>query len=546
MTRVTPEQSPVYWADGGGSRAVYDSLQEILVELRAAVASDRAIALYQPTGISGNEFFVLSDSCEEALEPAMASEPLRLNQSLDSDIPGHAVGVVGRSGLRPFALHLASSLAMPWRDPFGRGVVLVGIDVDGAHVQSLERLAGVTDAPRLARALRESRVNGTLQIQRQLSTALRSVLAADTSGAGPMGRLRSLVDTARVLLASDAAYLALPEEEPTGTHYYFASFSHVYTPDFRRLRMEFGQGLGGLARSEGRVVSSMDYACDERLVEAPVTETLDEGILSAVAAPLVRGGNAVQGVLYVGNRSPRPYSETDERLLSEFAEYASLLMDTPEFKASAQSARVGRMREDFAHAIHDSVVRSLVEIGFTAEQAAAQVGQGAAATSVEAIRQAAAEALQTLREELSGLVPPGAAEISVSEVLDSITSVHARLGVSRSVFILGPMTEAPLPSHIGEAIIQVGAEALTNALKHSDCATQTISIDSSATSVRLRVTDDGQGSPLLQLPPAQLAGMGHMGLTSMRRRAARIGASLTIASSAGEGTEVCLDVPRTW
>ena len=75
----------------------------------------------------------------------------------------------------------------------------------------------------------------------------------------------------------------------------------MYTPDFRQLRMEFGQGLGGLARREVRVVSSMNYAQDTRLLAAPVTETQDEGILSAVAAPLVRAQD-VHGVLYVGSR----------------------------------------------------------------------------------------------------------------------------------------------------------------------------------------------------------------------------------------------------
>ncbi|MGY1781949.1 ATP-binding protein [Geodermatophilus sp. SYSU D01036] len=543
---MIPEAAQVYWADGGGSRAVFDSLREILVELRAAVLSERAIALYQPTGTAGSDFFVLSDSCSAGLEPAIANEPLRLNQSLDTLAPVSVSGVAARSRLRPFGLHLASALAMPWRDPFGRGVVLVGIEVDGRECQSLQRLSGVADLPRLTRTLGESRLNGTLHIQRQLSSALRSVLAADTSGAGPMGRLRSLVDTARVLLRSDAAYLALPEQEPSGTHYYFASFSQVYTPDFRHLRMEFGQGLGGLARRTGRVVTSIDYARDERLLEAPVSETLDEGVLSAVAAPLTRSGSGVDGVLYVGNRTPRPYSETDERLLGEYAEYVSLLMNTSEFKESAQSARLGRLREDFAHAIHDSVVRRLVEIGFTAEQAAASAEDGAAAASVEAIRQAAADALQTLRAELSELVPRGPAQMSVSQVLDSITSVRARPGVSRTVLVIGPMTETPLPSHVAEAVVQVGAEALTNSLKHSGCTMQTISIDSSATGVTLRVTDDGRGSPLVDLDPAQLSSMGHLGVTSMRRRAARIGASLTIDSSIDEGTRVCLDVPRTW
>lgn len=543
---MIPEAAQVYWADGGGSRAVFDSLRDILVELREAVLSQRAVALYQPTGSRGGDFFVLSDSCSAGLEPAIANEPLRLNQPLDPLVPTSLSGVAAQSKLRPFSLRLTSALAMPWRDPFGRGVVLVGIEVDGGESQSLERLSGVADVPRLTRTLRESRLSGTLHIQRQLSSALRSVLAADTSGAGPMGRLRSLVDTARVLLRSDAAYLALPEQEPSGTHYYFASFSKVYTPDFRHLRMEFGQGLGGLARRKGRVVSSIDYARDERLLEPPVNETLDEGILSAVAAPLTRGGSGVHGVLYVGNRTPRPYSETDERLLSEFAEYVSLLMDTSEFKESAQSARLGRLREDFAHAIHDSVVRSLVEIGFTAEQAAASAEDGAAAASVEAIRQSAADALQTLRAELSELLPRGPAQMSVSQVLDSITSVKARPGVSRTVLVLGPMTETPLPSQVAEAVIQVGAEALTNSLKHSGCTRQAISIDSSATSITLRVTDDGRGSPIVNLDPAQLSSMGHLGLTSMRRRAARIGASLTIISSVDEGTQVCLDVPRTW
>ena len=61
-------------------------------------------------------------------------------------------------------------------------------------------------------------------------------------------------------------------------------------------------------------------------------------------------------------------------------------MDTPEFKAAEQSARASRMREDFAHAIHDSVVRSLVQIGFTDEQAAVSARDDAAAASVNAIR----------------------------------------------------------------------------------------------------------------------------------------------------------------
>ena len=533
----------VYWADGAGSRAVFDSLMAILDELRAAVVSDRALALYQPATSAYDQYFVLSDSCRDSLEPALANERLRVDRPQDLLEAGQVLHFAASSALRPLRLRLASAVALPWSDAFGRGVVLVGTHEDELPGENLKRLQATADVARLTRALRESRVSGTLDIQRQLTAALRTVLAADVSGAGTLGRLRSLVDTARVLLRSDAAYLALPEE-PSGTHYYFASFSQVYTPDFRQLRMEFGQGLGGLARREGRVVSSMNYAQDTRLLAAPVTETQDEGILSAVAAPLVRAQD-VHGVLYVGSRWPRPYSDTDERLLAEFADYAGLLMDTPEFKAAEQSARASRMREDFAHAIHDSVVRSLVQIGFTAEQAAVSACDDAAAASVNAIRQAAADALRTLRHELSELSTPGPAQVGLGQVLESITSVPCRPGVARTVLVHGSRTETALPAAVAEALVQIGAEALTNSLRHSGCTTETISFDSSPTGITVNVTDNGTGSALLALDSAELSALGHLGLASMRRRAARIGAALTVTSSQ-DGTCVCLDIPRSW
>lgn len=88
-------------------------------------------------------------------------------------------------------------------------------------------------------------------------------------------------------------------------------------------------------------------------------------------------------------------------------------------------------------------------------------------------------------------------------------------------------------------------EALTNSLRHSGCTTETISFDSSPTGITVNVTDNGTGSALLALDSAELSALGHLGLASMRRRAARIGAALTVTSSQ-DGTCVCLDVPRSW
>jgi signal transduction histidine kinase len=69
-----------------------------------------------------------------------------------------------------------------------------------------------------------------------------------------------------------------------------------------------------------------------------------------------------------------------------------------------------------------------------------------------------------------------------------------------------------------------------------------IEAESSAGTLRLRVTDDGVG-----LPPGftvdQAARSGHFGLLGTTERAARIGASLHLTRPATGGTEVTIALP---
>jgi signal transduction histidine kinase len=59
--------------------------------------------------------------------------------------------------------------------------------------------------------------------------------------------------------------------------------------------------------------------------------------------------------------------------------------------------------------------------------------------------------------------------------------------------------------------------------------------------VRLRVSDDGVG---IDPQIAQRGRDSHFGLQSMRERATRIGAQLSVLTSHGTGTEVTLIVPH--
>lgn len=537
----TESAARIYWADGAGSRAVYTSLQSVLQELQAPLLGNRAVALYRPTGMTRG-YFVLSDSCDEPGQAAIGNEQLTLNQRLDLEQPQTVSGVEATSTLRPFTLSFDRAVSIPWRDPFGRGVALIGVnDIQHVLAEHLHR----AEVDRLVETLKASRLRGTLTLQRNLGAAVRSVLDAGAARAGRVGRLNALVTSARDIFGSDTAYLALPEE-PDTTKYYFASMANVNTPQFRQLRMRFEQGLGGLARTQGKVVRSLRYAEDDRMQAPPVTVTAEEGISSAMAAPLFSDG-AVRGAIYIGNRRPTPFSETDERVLEEFADYVGLLMGNPDYQEAVQASQASRLREDFAHAIHDSVVRSLVQIGFTAEQASATAQHDAASQSITQIQVVAEEALTQLREELSGLtLQPTDGMTELGPVVQQITAVPLHSGAARNVYLDPAIEHESVPEDVAETLVQIGAEALTNSLRHSQARTERVQLVSTPTEVKLTISDDGHGSDQLQGAHEELLRGGHFGVSSMFRRAARVGGRLDITSSPMSGTTITLRVPKAW
>jgi len=84
-------------------------------------------------------------------------------------------------------------------------------------------------------------------------------------------------------------------------------------------------------------------------------------------------------------------------------------------------------------------------------------------------------------------------------------------------------------------------EALNNVVKHAGACNVTIALDLQPDRTTLRVVDDGAGFDLAVLEPSNGR---HLGLVSMRERAAEIGGSLDLHSHLGQGTEVVVVVPR--
>jgi len=94
-------------------------------------------------------------------------------------------------------------------------------------------------------------------------------------------------------------------------------------------------------------------------------------------------------------------------------------------------------------------------------------------------------------------------------------------------------------SAVGRNILLVGLEALHNCARHAEARSVSLELSQGGRRWLLTIRDDGKGID------AASDGRG-FGLETMRRRADEIGASLEIASTAGQGTSVVLTFdPRT-
>lgn len=111
-------------------------------------------------------------------------------------------------------------------------------------------------------------------------------------------------------------------------------------------------------------------------------------------------------------------------------------------------------------------------------------------------------------------------------------NVAFRVVVQGTPKVLHPM--------IRDEIYRIGHEALTNAFRHSSAESIEAELEYGAEGLRLVVRDNGSGFDPQVL---QKKSESHWGLTGMRERAKRIGATFRVLSREGAGTEVDLWVP---
>ncbi|MBM7816182.1 signal transduction histidine kinase [Brevibacterium paucivorans] len=202
---------------------------------------------------------------------------------------------------------------------------------------------------------------------------------------------------------------------------------------------------------------------------------------------------------------------------------------------NAREATLGEERSRIARELHDSTVKSLVGINLLS--ATIQKQPQNAVKTAELIQAAATSAIAESRQLLSSLRQGDAANFDETlqaslEEIEVVHGVEVRLSNEGGQF----------PSDLQYNVRKIIEEAVTNSAVHSGTDYIDVAIHRDGDSLTARVSDYGTGFRYAHKKS------GHIGIASMRERAAEIGGLLTLTSVPDKGTTVTLhisDVQRT-
>jgi signal transduction histidine kinase len=195
-------------------------------------------------------------------------------------------------------------------------------------------------------------------------------------------------------------------------------------------------------------------------------------------------------------------------------------------------------RGRFAREIHDSLAQGLTSISLQLECVRDDIPADAAQARghLETARGLVRESLREARRTVWNLRPLALGEADLATALQRFAHELTRDGKANcSQEIEG--TPRPLPADHESALLRIGQEAMTNAVRHAAPNRIVVRLRFGTDWVTLTVNDDGRGFDV-----AERAGKGY-GLTGMHERVAALGGSLSIDSMPGHGTEVSATLP---
>ena len=367
-------------------------------------------------------------------------------------------------------------------------------------------LAAIVDITERKRAEEQrSRLLRRLAFLGDITRSVTSSLDLDTV-------LQRIVDGARELCGSDLAALLAREGETDVMRPRYRS-GGLPSPTYEALRVERGWGVGGEVLRTRRPFRTADYPHDARVTPDVRRLTEETGLVALMVVPILIGEH-VEGLLYAGNRSPRPFTDEDEEICVRLAGYAAIAIQNAQLFAREQAARTdaeaaNRAKDQFLAVLSHELRTPLnVMMGWVRILRTDRLEERQRAHALEVIERNTRLQAQLINDLLDvSRIIAGKLELDrhpldlvpvVQEAVDAIRAEAQAHGVALDVEL-----DAATGEVLGDQLRlqQVVTNLLSNALKFTPGGGRiAVRLRRDGADVRLSVSDTGAGIDTAALP----------------------------------------------
>ncbi len=342
--------------------------------------------------------------------------------------------------------------------------------------------------------------------------------------------LTHLVEEARSLVGAHYAALGVLNETRTGLEQ-FITVGLSEAEETQIGDRPAGRGVLGLLITEPEPLRL------SHLEEHPGRYGFPSGhppMTSFLGVPL-RVRDDVYGNLYLTDKEGAlEFTDEDEALAEALALAAGIAIENQRLHNRVRVMSVLDDRDRIARDLHDQVIQRIYAVGMSLQGAARMPEREQIVDRVSRAIDELDETITQIRStifELGDAALPGGLRQAVLQLTEEL---GVTLGVRPVVRFDGALDNS-VPQHLGDHVLAVVREGLTNAGKYSHASRYEV-ILSVSDRVVLELLDDGVGIELPLTKPG-------LGLINIRDRAEKLGGSFEIHPRDGGGTRLVWVVP---
>jgi PAS domain S-box-containing protein len=259
-------------------------------------------------------------------------------------------------------------------------------------------------------------------------------------------------------------------------------------------------------------------------------------IRSWMAVPLSHQEQTI-GMLTLSSSEPNYYTPRHASLALAIANQAAVALANARLYEQAQELAALEERQRLARELHDSVSQALygITLGTHTARTLLQRDPSKVAEPLDYVLTQAEAALTEMRALIFELRPES---LETEGLVAAISRQAAALHARHEIVVSTELCDEPDLSLKAKAeLYRVAQEALHNTVKHARAKRVNVCMRWDTDGLVLEVCDDGVGFDTARSFP------GHLGLHSMQERIGRLGGTLRIESTPGQGTCIRAQLP---